>query len=176
MTKIEKRIGVLEDAIQQVENGSFLMGRGRGFSFPISEVNWKKYNKQEFQSFLLKPGNQCSVCAKGALLVSTVRKFDSCSGEFFLELTARFCTTKNVLTKLFGQKTLDRMEVLFEGRIFSWTHKHYQEETLNGRKLLEQSRFLPNDFAEKAIAIFKAELATEKAKLAVSGRTENDNF
>ena len=167
MTKIEKKIAILEDAIQQIIDGFFAVNQGRVAVFFNYTYDWQQYSEQEFQNFLLKDNKQCLVCAKGALLVSAIRKFDSCSARSFLDLTTpSFCTTKNVLTKLFGQKTLDRMEVLFEGVIYPWTHKTYQNSP-EGEALLKRHETLPGVLDKRLIAIFKAEIATEKAKLAL---------
>lgn len=75
MTPAAKRVAIAKDALEQINKGLFNPRHGAYVEFYESiEV---KDNNQELCSLIEDKG--CNVCARGALFLSTVRKFDNFS-------------------------------------------------------------------------------------------------
>jgi hypothetical protein len=77
LSKEEKRIVILKDALALIKGGSLKIDACTVLSFP--GLHQMKYSTEGFQkdlkSFLetfLKEGGKCTVCERGALLVATV--------------------------------------------------------------------------------------------------------
>ncbi len=136
LTKIEqKRVDVLKDAIAQIRAESYNVMSGTGYvnqdnssrlngeikalvqicelieGKDASEVEFKKYFDK-----LITPKKPCQVCAKGALLLSGIRKFNNFTLEDALNDGLDDAAGNNGGTyAIFGKENADRMEAYFEG-------------------------------------------------------------
>lgn len=168
MTKSQQRIEILQDAIQQVESKAYIptqgilvyvLGGWRGLDNPGGSYLVKK---EQLQIFLLNKKTQCRVCARGAIITSLARRYGSLSyGDFIRYLHQDDVGIEVSLLELFSKKTLDRMEILFEGYISDNFHSYYHNAP-EGGALLRESENLPKNLKEKLLAIFRAEIEKEK--------------
>lgn len=111
--KIERRIAVIKDAIKQVKDSKYEVLRQHGYV----SINQNLSGDSDSQAKPLISGNKleqggCTVCAKGALLVSHVRKENVLTVS---ELENCNEDTSKELRNLFGARNLDIIEMYFEG-------------------------------------------------------------
>lgn len=135
-TKQERRIAILKDAVAQLKAGTYQANRGGVITGTINEMvaevvklshETKKLlgMDQDAKTFINnfvkthKGKGACDVCARGALLLSTVGKENNFAFEALTDLDwGSFHQTSDVdqrLTKLFTAKQLMMMETAFEG-------------------------------------------------------------
>lgn len=170
LTKIEqKRVAVLKDAIAQIKAKSYNVKSYTGYvnadggtlddeieklaevceiveGKEAHEVELKKYMNK-----LINPKKPCQVCAKGALLLSNIRKFNN----FSLEDANHRGLNRNAFAggaiyKLFGEANCDLMEKYFE------LDGGYGDE--HDDNIEEWRKKYPDD-DERLIAIFKNAIA-----------------
>ncbi len=117
LTKAQRRVVIIKDAIQQLEAEAYLTGSYGYLKLSKSLVKLQKQSPNGSAQYAL--GNltskePCGVCAKGALLLSTVRK----ENEFDLDqLVDQHATVLARLTEdgLFDEVNLFLMECYYEG-------------------------------------------------------------
>lgn len=109
MTKKEKRIAVAKDALLQLKREVYLATRGVYFDGPLRQnMNLIDDDQQQAKPFLLKSEAKCAVCARGAILLSTIRKYNNCT------IGALDLFDESVSYELFGDEALELMESAFE--------------------------------------------------------------
>lgn len=133
LTKIQaKRVAILKDAIAQIKLGAydpqscigFVDGRedldlGEIFAHMVNVaelLTGKKPENLELRSFIDRVINKqkpCQVCAKGALLLSSIRKFNNFSLEK-AEKCSLDSSASDETRKTFGKENADLMENYFE--------------------------------------------------------------
>lgn len=136
---LTKRVFIARDALAQLKIGKYNANRGMDFTaiLPPNTYDSQFDSAQE----AIKRASQCTVCAKGALICSYVRNFNSLSVAY-VERGGR----DNTLKSLFGNSLWGTVEALFEGWSFdkygdsdhneSWDrkyntkHKKYSMESL----------------------------------------------
>ena len=136
LTAIEiKRVAILKDALSQIKlkaydvqaatgyvnqnNGSNLDNEIEKIAEVCEIIENKPADKVEFNKYFDKFINKqkpCQVCAKGALFLSTVRKFNNLSlqeakGYDSLDSLAR---NGSKIADIFGKANIDKMEEYFE--------------------------------------------------------------
>lgn len=123
LTKIEeKRVAILKDAIAQIKRQAYIAQRCNGYVVnydmdeEINEFCTIKNAQKEFKTVInrfINPEKPCEVCAKGAILLSAIRKFNN----FTIEQATYEGLDNKASTKarqLFGRKNADEMERFFE--------------------------------------------------------------
>lgn len=120
LTKSERRIAVIKDALQQVRRGVYSPATGTLCNIHYSKLYDIPENAQLqkfFTTKFLKEAN-CQVCQRGALLASTIRKENSFTKEDFESMDASYYTGRNRedkrLLRLFTAKQISLMETAFE--------------------------------------------------------------
>lgn len=115
LTKTQKRVVIAKDALKQLKLGFY-----EAENLTWVESKWLREQKllsssliadiikEELQPILLKANPVCQVCARGALLLSMVRKFDNYSS---IDLCIG---NENEMRNLFGSQQIDKMEAAFE--------------------------------------------------------------
>lgn len=134
LTAIEtKRVAVLKDAIAQIKIGRYSVESGTGYVDNNTDLRerlekaadacelftGKTANEVEFNKFfdkIITPDEPCQVCAKGAMLLSTINKFNN----FTLQDAAdknldHLAGVEDGTHELFGSENADKMEEYFEG-------------------------------------------------------------
>lgn len=120
MTKKERRIAILKDAIKQIKLNNILAEPGTVVRLPDAiETNENDAKPVLAEYFKKKDKDKkpCYACARGSLLLCTVHKendfildsFDYCEGSFRQE-----SITDKRLLRLFSEKQLASMETAFE--------------------------------------------------------------
>lgn len=122
MTVYEKRVAVAKDVLEQLEAERYFACRAhvvRLYGMDIDAVY--VFGEGSAQSLVvdMKP---CEVCAKGAVLLSTIRLFNQVSRNELLRAVQHSNNVREtpMLRDIFTRKMLDEMEYLFEQREFSW--------------------------------------------------------
>jgi hypothetical protein len=114
MTDAEKRVAIARDVLARIDAG-LLVPSGCAYTHDSIKGSGKDY----FNS------NQCSVCAKGALLCSWIGNFNKYNIE---DIRGR--GTVKELRDLFGDETLKLIEIYFEGWSLPDTGKKVDRMTL----------------------------------------------
>ncbi len=113
LTKTQMRVVIAKDALAQLRLKKYNAQRGIYIDYDLLNTLSKEYTKdyddKSAQPFL-KNLNNCEVCAKGALFLSTVRKFNDVTLREFRDASEEKACT------IFGQSMLDRIESAFEVR------------------------------------------------------------
>jgi hypothetical protein len=134
LTKLQaKRVAILKDAIAQTKLGAYRVKSGTGYvdqgdygsdlggkidsmrdtAKLFTGVSAKKLELNKYLDRLINEDNPCQVCAKGALLISSIRKFNNFSLE-----DASHCdldgSASDKAREMFGKENADLMEEYFE--------------------------------------------------------------
>lgn len=116
-TKAQRRIAIVNDAIKQLELGTYVTGNNGYVNLPksLEKIKEKNANKQA-KAFLLKnisPKNYCDVCAKGSLFLSAIRKENDLT---LGEIESSFDAMKDKLTSdgLFSEYNINLIEIYYE--------------------------------------------------------------
>jgi hypothetical protein len=164
LTISEKRVAVLKDAIAQIKRETYVLKESNGYvqeelTYNIKTLveaaetlepgSSKKLQLQKYLDRLLKEISTCEVCAKGALLLSSIRKFNHVTLQEVEECDLENMASKK-MRKLFGKNNADRMENYFENDVIYGFSSTYEEDD----KMQEFYDKYPND-NDRAIAIFK---------------------
>lgn len=105
MTAAQKRVAIAKDVIQQIKAEKFIALTGRYFKqcqLP-EKVN---------QKTLLEHTEPCDVCAKGAIFLSAIRKFNDYDAP---SSTTREYEMERKSCEFFTYKQCDKIELVFEG-------------------------------------------------------------
>jgi hypothetical protein len=155
LTKVERRIAVVKDAIKQIKLNKYAAKAGEVVS-PLGELHTLAHEDipaQEVLKNLLKRKDGvpiCKVCARGALLVSTIHKendfilsdFNNCDMSY-----GEDGMTDKRLEKLFSGRQLALIEQAFEeGNEHFWdstigdpeNEEYYKRYALNSGHLSEK--------------------------------------
>lgn len=117
-----KRVAILKDAIKQIENEVYIAQSCNGYVVSnvlhkdidiLCDVYSRDSELKPFIDILITPAKPCEVCAKGAILISAIRKFNNCSlgdaEDQGLDEKASYRAQQ-----LFGTTNADLMEKWFE--------------------------------------------------------------
>lgn len=123
LTKAEQRVAVAKDALQQLRLAKYIAETGTyvGEKFKLTIVDEPSFRfndddcivggsnwDDQAKPLLRSSSEPCAVCAKGALFLSTIRKFNKATvGDIVSE---NFTDTY----KLFGKANMDLAEIAFE--------------------------------------------------------------
>ncbi len=116
----ERRIEVLKDALLQVKNKLYKVERrtyvllSPTLQSIQNDITFERSKDLSAQECLLKDKKPCTVCAKGAVFLSLVRKENKVKMSVLDDNDVR----EEKSNKLFGQKNMDRMEAAFEKYIY----------------------------------------------------------
>jgi len=130
----EKRVTVLKDAIAQIKAEKYAVKAhtgyvGRAGINPFNNYDLvaaadscelllgKKAEDVELNKFLdriITPKSPCQVCAKGAMLISSIRKFNNFSLQDFVDTDLDDLASEDGTYDIFGQENADKMEEYFE--------------------------------------------------------------
>lgn len=163
LTKPERRIAILKDALAQVKRGYYISTCGSVWDLDgiLDKKEEKLYKGKDLQKVLtlefLKQNN-CEVCQRGALLLSTIRKENSFKVEYIEDLSdvdnGSFDPESKGdkrLLKLFSAEQIAMMESAFEGCFFNneiHTNCHKLSKAIEFGELYKEAR-------ERQIAILK---------------------
>lgn len=129
LTKIEeKRVAILKDAVAQIKLEALVPRSGNGYVenyeldddikmiCNIADIVAPKGKKTELQFYmdkLINKSKPCEVCAKGALLISSIRKYNNVSlADLEEEDLGGMAHRKTV--EIFGPENANLMEEYFE--------------------------------------------------------------
>ena len=108
LTPAERRVAIATDAMQQAINHDIKLQH---------EAYFYIYDEDGSSQFLLEEDaraiGRCGVCARGALLVSRIAKFNSVTHDQ-LNLTTRCLATEHFLDGAFSLRDLERIECAYE--------------------------------------------------------------
>lgn len=128
MTKSERRVAVAKDVINQLYANKFIVETGIYFQVRNEKLEDKYYyanpetNQKDIQCLLSKGTKVCYVCARGAMMVSKIDKFNNSHIEFF----GSSSSTTEALKDCFTEKQLLLIEACFE-RTSSFLNKYDKE-------------------------------------------------
>jgi len=132
LTAIEaKRVAILKDAIAQVRAKKYLVEANSGYvdngtnALPdfheaaesCKLFTGKEADEVEFNKYLdniITKDNPCQVCAKGAMLLSSIRKFNNFTLQDADDTNLNALAGDDGTYEIFGQKNADKMECYFE--------------------------------------------------------------
>lgn len=112
MTAAQKRVLVAKDAIVQL-NAQRLVAKSGVYIEKFSRCPSGRTGPQVQQ--LVKATRRCSVCAKGAAAICTIRKLDGVGGS---ELRRLRSGDMEPITDIFPRRMLNVMEAAFEGGVY----------------------------------------------------------
>lgn len=152
--KQQERVEVLKDAIKQLQVKSIIAkahntfidldGTHKDRIRNLSIVLDDDYEFNAFMDKIITPKNPCTVCAKGAIVLSAIRKFNNCSVEDARSLEYGVSARAH---NILGQKNADLIEQYFENK---YDKLHYDST----KKIDRWAKRYPND-KDRLIAIFK---------------------
>lgn len=167
LTKIqEKRVAVLKDAIAQIKAKAYNVRSGTGYvdqdnggledrinalADVCDIIEGKDSSKVQLNKYfnkLINKKNPCQVCAKGAMLLSQINKFNNVSLDEARDGALNDKAGDNGTYDLFGKENADLMEQYFETNISEGDE--YDEGDKNVKKWLS---YKSDD--ERLIAIFQ---------------------
>lgn len=107
MTKAQKRVAIAKDVLLQIKLGKYIAVQGTYIS-PIGEHR----HEVEVSQYALKARSRldCRVCAKGALALSAIRKFNKYEGT----AETIYYDHMEVIGRFFGIKQANMIESAFE--------------------------------------------------------------
>ncbi len=134
LTKTEQeRVAVLKDAIAQLRASTYLPAQGGYVSLKGSEPDWEgvllaqealdsvgikmdlgKMQVQKILPNLIGKGKPCTVCAKGALAISAIKKFNNVSVSEMVDACSLDDISSGKAQEFFGEENADRMERYYE--------------------------------------------------------------
>lgn len=118
LSLVQRRLVIAKDALAQLKVGNFEAETGVycAFDEDYDSSTYETMSGKEFQQFVRR-AKSCNVCAKGALFLSAVRKYNTVSGDAFLNLEFDAHELRQ-LTPLscFSKKLLREFEFVFEGQ------------------------------------------------------------
>lgn len=106
LTKAQMRVAVAKDALKQLATERYI-ARNMIFASTGFETSGLQPNEQ-IQPLLRTHEEPCKVCARGALWLSSIRKFNHCTVNEFDN------ASEESSERLFGVVNLRRMEAAFE--------------------------------------------------------------
>ena len=135
-TAAEKRIEILKDAMLQIEAGRYKPAHGVYCSlnyesnFKISEIANSQTNPyavelNKYLDVVITPRKPCHVCAKGALAVSAIAKFNDYS--LGRAKSQGITDASDRARKYLGVRNADNMEIIFE----SWRDKGISDKIID---------------------------------------------
>jgi hypothetical protein len=108
LSDVQKRIAVCKDVIANIQAAQINVIKGRGY---ITGLDVKLEDSEAIQYMLPLIKKKCEVCARGAMMISKIDKFNSC---YFLNLNdIDQCDTTDQLD-FFDEEQLDLIETAFE--------------------------------------------------------------
>lgn len=122
LSKVNARIAIAKDVLAQLKAKTFRAESGTYCHF-IAKNNKLIFRqgdveqKRDMQDILKKRMHHCNVCAKGALFVSMVRKYDAVPVTHTLSLQGRYLSGNFVtsyLNQYFSKSQLQLIERTFE--------------------------------------------------------------
>ncbi len=156
LTPAEKRVAIAKDVIQQVLARRYKL---QNMTYVDTDDESQIINKEILTS---KKPPICTVCAKGALVCSTVRLFNKFSGDS----DDLFSQVEPVLRRNFGRSNGDMIEVAFE----KWTLWEYgNEKSRQGACLSESQANKARSFGCKHRSMRKRVIAIMKNIIANNG-------
>jgi hypothetical protein len=114
VSKAEQRIAIAKDALAQLRAEMYLAESGTYIGSELTDELDQQCDddRDGAKPFLLKSKTPCRVCAKGALFLSTVRRYNKASVRDVM------CDNMLVAENIFGHKQFDLIEAAFE----RWDH------------------------------------------------------
>jgi len=111
MTKAQKRVAIAKDVIKQIAARNFRPKGGIYVSLAKPEAGMGDYETTADKAFFnARKRKPCVVCAKGAMVCSTIRLFN----KFSDSIAALEPSVENVLRRNFGKRMGDMIECAFE--------------------------------------------------------------
>jgi hypothetical protein len=170
--KAKARIAIARDVLKQIRSGMFEPTSGVFFR---AEAKDRRKNvlterdvrdRKDLRDVLPKRLKRCEVCAKGALLMSCITKFDNVPVEIDMvgsvdKANAMLDGAANYadfgLSNYFNQQQLDLMESAFEGFRAGWFNTHFQEPSYMLKAYLAIDRYYRGyeDPESRLVAIMK---------------------
>jgi hypothetical protein len=117
LTKQQKRITILKDALKWVKSDVLKANTGTVIESPI--IYEAEGSAQSAFLAMMKNKKPCEVCARGALLVSTVIHTNKFDVDQLLDDNGYFdakCEVDKKITSVFPESTVRLMEEYFEGQ------------------------------------------------------------
>ncbi len=155
LTKIEeKRVAVLKDAIAQIKLKAYNVRSGTGYINQdsgdldtrinalvdvcdiLEDKDASKVQLNKYFDKLINKKKPCQVCAKGAMLLSQINKFNHLSLDQAKDGQLDSLAGGNGTYELFGQENADLMEQYFEGDISEGDEEYEEEGDKNAKKWL----------------------------------------
>lgn len=139
MTAAQKRVAIAKDVLLQLKMGKYISMTGT-YIAPIDHLGRDvEVNQSALKS---KSRPDCRVCAKGALALSAIRKFNEYEGT----ADALSEDHMEVITRFFGVAQADRIESAFEG---------FDRDGSRVRNYRERKNISESDDDEAIISIMK---------------------
>lgn len=117
LTKKERRLAVLKDALLQVRGGNYAPCTGTICSLDSFDFNENGEVQKQLTPKFLKE-KWCRVCQRGALLLSLIRKENNFTSLDFSEIRGSYFETdskvERTLMRIFTPKQIALMEATFE--------------------------------------------------------------
>jgi hypothetical protein len=160
-TKVQRRLEVVKDAIKQLKAKKITANTGDVVNFnydsPLGLLSQSEDNDKEIQKYLqklLKISKKpvCKVCARGALLISTINKENNFTVGDLCNISSGSFSKNSVedkrLLKLFSDKQLALIEEAFE-RNSHYDLDEFGINMLNYSILSEEEGLLAHKFSDK---------------------------
>jgi len=122
INKRRKIVRICKDVIQQVNVGQLAASHGMFFRNRIFVIGEKtKPAKKTIDNFLKNnKGRSCEVCAKGAMTVAWIRRFNHYNTDELWQMSEQCDDLPKELIDIFGKEMLDCIESAFEGGSYTW--------------------------------------------------------
>lgn len=115
LSKPQKRVEIAKDVIAQIKAEKYAATFGEYIStYDLSDIMDNSVNKRSLQPLLLTKNYSCSVCQKGALFLSTVRKRNKFLVRTSYDIPSSSDSIETEISDIFTKNQLDLMEVAFE--------------------------------------------------------------
>lgn len=132
MTKNEERIAIVKDAIAQIKAHRFIARTG-SVIHNSGEIGMYSIDEDDELQPIFKKAKKCVVCARGALFISAVRKFNNCT------LKTRQNGVNKFLINWFTDKQIHIIEAKFENwdtSYYNYIESKYSNEINSNKRLL----------------------------------------
>ena len=108
LTKAEMRVAVAKDALKQLELEKYKACRGTYVDWNLEDKIRESDEDEQVQKIIKEHESTCQICARGALLMSSIRKFNDVTVKDFNK------NWEKKSKQIFSTQTLELAEIAFE--------------------------------------------------------------
>jgi len=115
--KYQTRVEIAKDVLKHLKRRKFTASLGK-----YTEIDGEiKFDKSLSAQKIVKNAKVCNVCAKGAITLAWVEKFNNANASIFSASDTEISSMPKDMVEIFGQPLLDALETAYEGKAYSTT-------------------------------------------------------